>query len=312
MSRQEIEGSASVCLDGAVLKRLREEKRLTQLYVSKVVGVTTDTVSRWENNRYPSMRRENALKLAEALEVPVEELLRESAEEASSAPPQPVGRRLWLIAGIGLLIVVIVGLLVIQLRRQERSGAVAAIVAERVLPRHAAPGAGIPVQVRLDRQDPEQGFILRENLPKGWKLLQSSPPPSSLDNDKGVARWIVKVGDLRESIVYLVEVGSVGGGGGDPVFRGEIVAATGSSQQAVPVGGDERMIIKPIHWADQNGDGRIDDGEMLQASYTVDEMVGVHIDWLELERLWSAGGYRWDAGRDRFVPAAPPPAQTNP
>jgi len=65
------EKSSAVCVDAAVVKRIRESRRLTQLYVSKVVGVTTDTISRWENNRYPTIRRENALKLAEALEVPL-------------------------------------------------------------------------------------------------------------------------------------------------------------------------------------------------------------------------------------------------
>jgi hypothetical protein len=35
-------------------------------------------------------------------------------------------------------------------------------------------------------------------------------------------------------------------------------------------------------------------------------MAGVHIDWPELERLWNAGGYRWDDGKGRFMPAKPP------
>ena len=65
----------TVFLDGSAAKQIREEKNLTQLYVSKVVGVTTDTISRWENNRYPTIKRDNALKLAEALEVEVEEIL---------------------------------------------------------------------------------------------------------------------------------------------------------------------------------------------------------------------------------------------
>jgi transcriptional regulator with XRE-family HTH domain len=74
----------TVCLDGATARRIREAKQLTQLYVSKVVGVTTDTISRWENNRYPSIKRENALRLAEALEVPVEEVLQNGTGECSA------------------------------------------------------------------------------------------------------------------------------------------------------------------------------------------------------------------------------------
>ena len=88
----------TVCLDGAAVRRVREEKKLTQLYVAKVVGVTTDTISRWENNRYPSIKRENALRLAEALEVPVEEILQGGTGECTipePAPPPPP-RRLFM------------------------------------------------------------------------------------------------------------------------------------------------------------------------------------------------------------------------
>jgi hypothetical protein len=42
-------------------------------------------------------------------------------------------------------------------------------------------------------------------------------------------------------------------------------------------------------------------------------MAGVHIDWLELERLWSAGGYRWHEGQGKFVPVKPlDPASPSP
>jgi len=74
--------SSTVCIDATEVKRIREGKQLTQFYVSKVVGVTTDTISRWENNRYPTIRRENALKLAEALEVPLADILLKPAEES--------------------------------------------------------------------------------------------------------------------------------------------------------------------------------------------------------------------------------------
>src|SRR6056297_2481262 len=72
---------SSVAVDATAIRRIREEKKLTQLYVAKVVGVTTDTVSRWENNRYPSIKRENALRLAEALEVSVEQIIERTGEE---------------------------------------------------------------------------------------------------------------------------------------------------------------------------------------------------------------------------------------
>ena len=314
MSRKSIETSASICLEGAVLKRLREEKRLTQLYVSKVVGVTTDTVSRWENNRYPSMRRDNALKLAEALEVPLDELLRRPMAAPEQAPP-PKNLMPLVIASV-LAVVVTVGLLLVVLWQTGRQSLPpASITAERILPHFAAPGSDIPVQVKLTQRADDSGFILREYLPKGWKLLQANPPASSVDNDNGMVRWIVKAGDGRDRIVYLVQVGASAASGSYGIFQGEVVAGAVDVKSAVPVNGDGRVAVAPVMWADQNGDGRIDDSEMLQASYTVEDMAGVKIDWLELEHLWNAGGYRWDKSRQRFLPLSPqetPPATSSP
>ena len=64
-----------VNIDGARIRRIREEKGLTQLYVATVVGVTTDTISRWENRRHPNIKKENAVKLAEALETQVADII---------------------------------------------------------------------------------------------------------------------------------------------------------------------------------------------------------------------------------------------
>ena len=304
MNRKTVETSASICLEGAVLKRLREEKRLTQLYVSKVVGVTTDTVSRWENNRYPSMRRDNALKLAEALEVPLEELLRRPAAAVENTPPPK--NPLPLVITSLLAVVIMAGLVMLVLWQTGRqSPPPASITAERILPPFAAPGSDIPVQVKLTQRAGDSGFILREYLPKGWKLLQANPPASSVDNDNGIVRWIIKADDARDRIVYLVQVGGMAAAGSYGIFQGEVVAGTAEVKIAVPVHGDGRVAVAPVLWADQNGDGRIDDSEMLQASYTVDDMAGIKIDWLELEHLWNAGGYRWDERKQIFLPVTP-------
>jgi len=306
MNRKIVETSASICLDVAVLKRLREEKRLTQLYVSKVVGVTTDTVSRWENNRYPTMRRDNALKLAEALEVPLDELLRRPIAAPEEVQPPPKNLLPLLTVGVLAALVMAALLLLVFWRSGRQSPPPASITAERLLPRHAAPGSDIPVQVKLTQRAGDSGFILREYLPKGWQLLQANPPASSVDNDNGIVRWIIKAGDARDRIVYLVQVGAAAATGSYGIFQGEVVAGSTDNKIAVPVHGDGRVAVAPVLWADNDGDGRIDDNEMLQASYTVDDMAGVKIDWLELERLWSAGGYRWEERKQAFVPVTRP------
>ncbi|MBW2329248.1 MAG: helix-turn-helix transcriptional regulator [Deltaproteobacteria bacterium] len=43
-------------IDGAKVRQLREDRGLTQLYMATAVEVTTDTISRWENRRYPTIR----------------------------------------------------------------------------------------------------------------------------------------------------------------------------------------------------------------------------------------------------------------
>src|SRR6185369_18076233 len=108
-----------VSIDGNKIRTIREANKLTQLYVASVVGVTTDTISRWENNRYPSIKRDNALRLAGALEVDLAAILKEEepATPSAEATPAPrVGARWPSIAGI-LLVVLAVGATVFLLLR---------------------------------------------------------------------------------------------------------------------------------------------------------------------------------------------------
>lgn len=310
-----------VNLDSEAIRRIREEKKLTQLYVAKVVGVTTDTVSRWENNRYPSIKRENALRLAEALEVSVEEILEKTASETapvpSTAEPSSVtegnstaSRSLswvWVLAVVALLAA---GLTYFLVGRQEEL-LPDKFSAQRLLPNYAAPGTIIPVRIRLTVDTTSKGFILREHFPKGWQLIEASPPPSSLDNEDGVARWMIKAGEENPRVVYRLRVDPQASVGTLAEFGGEIVVSSkdgpkGRSAQ-VPTGGSAELRVAPILWADLNGDGVIDDAEMLEASDTLDEMKGVHMDWNILEEIWDAGGYRWVAEKNTFVPVKPAP-----
>jgi len=290
--------ASTVCLDGSQVKRQRELHGLTQLYISKVVGVTTDTISRWENNRYPTIRRENAINLADALGVPLEKILQQPEGDVVEATPSANRRRLTLVAGVLCLVLLLLG--GVFFSGQEPIAV--DVSAERVLPAFAAPGAEIPVQLRLVRREGSGGFILREHFPKGWKLTEAFPPPSSLDNVAGIARWIIKVGDASEKVVYMIKVAQPVPESGQASFRGEMIAGSGDDRISTLVGGETVVRAASYHWADADGDGRIDDVEMLDTSYTVDEMSGVHIDWNHLEHLWDAGAYHWDDARQLFVP----------
>ncbi|MBW2451132.1 MAG: helix-turn-helix transcriptional regulator [Deltaproteobacteria bacterium] len=293
---------ATVCLDSSKIKWLRESQKLTQLYVSKVVGVTTDTVSRWENNRYPTIRRENAIKLAEALETTLDELLRKP-EENNLPADQPRVKLPYIFLGLAAILIVVFAIMFAIVSKPAPP--LVTVNATRVLPKHAAPGARIPVMVELTQVEESGGFIVRENFPKGWKMIQSSPPTSSLDNINGVARWIVKNSDELKRIVYLIQVSSKSRTGTQGSFHGEIIVGGDRSQAVVSTGGDLITKVAPIHWADTDGNGQVNDVEMLQASYTIEDMAGVHIDWNALESLWDAGQYQWDKKKRDFVPAPP-------
>ena len=195
--------SPSVAIDGGVIRRIREEHKLTQLYVAKVVGVTTDTVSRWENNRYPTIKRDNALKLAEALEVDLEEILqKEDTEIAVNIPQQKLQSRRWLF----LLLLAGAGLLLLVFLFQFNSPPVPILQATRILPRYAAPGSHILIQIKLSATRPLKGMILKETFPPGWHLLASEPVVSHLDSDSGVARWIFRKPLVSSRVFYILEV----------------------------------------------------------------------------------------------------------
>lgn len=307
----------TVCLDGAAVRRIREEKRLTQLYVAKVVGVTTDTISRWENNRYPTVRRENLFKLAEALESPAHLLVKadvcalENSEEGDnaalvSAVPKKTlrGGRLVLYLVIITLFLALVGFLFYRWLNPAAArppGQTPAFTASRTLPRYAAPGMIIPVRLRLNVDDATQRYIIREHFPPGWEVIEASPPASSIDNHDGIARWIVKQGEENSLIVYLVRVDVRSPMGMIARFRGEIITNFDQKNQAIASVGETEMTVGPYNWSDLDGDNTIDDAEMLEASLAFEELEGVHLQWQELEQIWDAGHYHFDQASGRFI-----------
>ncbi|PKN11360.1 MAG: hypothetical protein CVU69_12760 [Deltaproteobacteria bacterium HGW-Deltaproteobacteria-4] len=307
----------TVCLDGVAVRRIREEQRLTQLYVAKVVGVTTDTISRWENNRYPTVRRENLFKLAEALESPAHLLVKddvcalESIEEGDnlasvvSAVPERTIPSLHALLFPGIVALLLVaGLLFYLWLRPPTSNLhddSPDIAISRTLPRYAAPGMVIPVRLHLNVDDATKRYIIREHFPPGWEVIETSPPASSIDNQDGIARWIVKQGEKSSLIVYLVRVDARSPMGMIARFRGEIITNIDEKNQAIASVGETEMTVGPYNWSDLDGDNTIDDAEMLEASLAFEELEGVHLEWQELESIWDAGHYRFDPVKRRFV-----------
>ena len=183
-----------VALDGAKVKKVREAKKLTQLYVASVVGVTTDTISRWENNRYPPIKRENAEKLASALEVELADILRqeepvEVAEEPPSSPPVKKGnRRIAVVIFCAIAVIITAAIIYSRLL-------VATPIAIRWLPQFGAPGEIIPVQIRVSRNESgTKGFIIKERLPSGWRLVNAIPSRAAGEATADEIKWLIPGG----------------------------------------------------------------------------------------------------------------------
>ncbi|OQX09593.1 MAG: hypothetical protein BWK76_21970 [Desulfobulbaceae bacterium A2] len=322
-----------VNIDGDKIRRCREAQGLTQLYLATVVEVTTDTISRWENRRSPTIKRENAVKLAEALGVPLEELLLmsppaevpvdttptplspapasvpiesptgEPVPPTSSAPPsprQPAGvaspfasrwrrRAPWLVLVLGALLA-----FGFWLQRDPPTR----LEAERIMPGHMAPNTPFPVLIRVSgRGEFRNPVLIREELSGRCDSVGVEETAKRYGRNP---RWIGRIEDGTASFVYLVRP-EAGLTPGDSIgFSGDVVTrgGEGSSQR---VGGTDRIVLMPYHWADADRDYRISDDEILTV-YELYGREGQSLPFDDLEQLWLAGAYAWN-GRD-FAPHA--------
>ncbi len=289
-----------VSIDGDAIRRIREEKRLTQLYVAKVVGVTTDTVSRWENNRYPSIRRDNAVRLAEALEVEVEQILKnEVASEALQTQPLAVRFRFLFIPLAVLLLACICALVwffvVLPAKKME---------VVRILPAYAAPESRILIQVHLVAEEQIKGLILKESFPDGWQLIDASPKVSAIDSDTNTARWIFRNAADEFHVYYLVQLPADMGSVSDSI-TGSVVLSSDQRHRSQAVKQVGTMSLAPLLWIDGDGNSIIDDMEILDLSVLSEEAVGLDLDWERIEAFWQAGGYHWSPAEHRFVAGRP-------
>ena len=286
-----------VALDGIKIRSIREDKKLTQLYVASVVGVTTDTISRWENNRYPTVKRENGEKLASALEVSLIDILLAEEPKAAELPLTAVAPNRTL--RILLPVLAVIAAIVIAFMLSWKAPTLP--VLERKLPRFAAPGEIIPVQLRISRWDSAAtGLIIKERLPAGWRLVGSLPAASTPGGRSDEVKWLIPSGSGLVTIYYTVQAPPATPLKSTAAFDGEIVARDDGSTRKGSCGGDLTIGVAGIHWADRNGDGRIDDDEIMPAYYLTEEMKGLDLDWKTTEMLWSGKGYRWDTATRHF------------
>nr|MBF0222211.1 helix-turn-helix transcriptional regulator [Desulfobulbaceae bacterium] len=304
-------GVPMVQIDGGKIRAIREQKGLTQLYLASVVAVTTDSISRWENKRYPTIKKENALKLAEALEVELADILDaghkalpdepEGLESTEQAPevtaPEVVSKSNKSYWVIGLVVAVAALALFAWLRLPVLNGV--QIHAVRFMPDHTAPGQPFPVVIKLVSSDSQPSpFILREMLPAGATLVESQKSiPAAVDHKTGEMKWINKVTEkmvLGYSLRYDGPVSQEG------LRMNGTVTLRKVSGRGKAIAGNNRIAFAPYHWADSNKDNFIDDLEILAVYEDFSDATGLDLEMDLIEDIWFGGGYVWNVNSKKF------------
>ncbi len=298
-------------IDGEKIRQLREEKGLTQLYVATFVGVTTDTISRWENRRYPTIKQENALKLAEALEVTLDEILED--EQTSTAATLEKSTVAWEVASDkggmvqrsgrwGKIWPFLVLIVFIAAGWWYYSGNNKVVVsAQRVMPLHTPPGEFFPViiQIKASGKGPFS-LILKETLPDGCEPVQSEPAFTNIDKNNGEIKWIIRAGGEKITIAYLARTAKGEAEGGQHRLSGTVTLRNSTSSSA-QIKGSSVITSANFHWVDFDKDGKISDDEILAAYDKYGALDALNFDWEKVDDIWSGQGYRWDAAAHRFV-----------
>jgi transcriptional regulator with XRE-family HTH domain len=293
-----------VKIDGSKIKRLREEQGLTQLYLATAVHVTTDTISRWENRRYPSIKKENGIKLAEALNVHLDELLEhaestpgEEVQAAIALPPSPrtsgglkTGwRKVW---PLFVLIVTLLSGLFSFLWFSPFSAPEITIAAERTVPGHCVAGQPFPVLIRVTGVPEEKStaLIVREQLPANATILKVSPELSGGGLKNDMIKWLKKINDTAV-FAYVIKVS---GAEGEAINFYGTAAISGDSGPPPPISGDGMTTIGHFHWADTDNDNHISDSEILAVHDQYGEIEGIDLDIDLIENMWLGTGYKWN------------------
>jgi transcriptional regulator with XRE-family HTH domain len=300
-----------VKIDGAKIKLLREQQGLTQLYLATAVEVTTDTISRWENRRYPSIKRDNGLRLAEALNVELEDLLEKIAEDVEeevsaneTTTPEQVQsvdlaaaktsglqkkRILFVLAATGLSLVLFFAWYFL------RAPSLAPFGAERILPPHCISGQPFPVIIKVTgAPDTASAVIIKETIPANATIQATSPtlPAGGLKNKQ--IKWLKKI-DRTALYAYVITIS----GKEEEVIHFSGTAAISSEAESA-IEGQKTIILGRHHWADSDKDNIISDDEILAVYDQYSEITDLDIDIDLIEEIWLGSAYQWDSTTATF------------
>lgn len=311
-------GPVMIKIDGTKIRRIREQKGLTQLYIATAVEVTTDTVSRWENKRYPSIKKENGVKLAQALEVTLDEILDSEPEvqatdsrspqpeqnnSADAASPATTVRRpatplfsLKTALFLTLMFIPLFGVIIYFTYFQEDT-VLPQIAVKRTVSANFIAGQPLPVFIHISSStDQPVSFILRENLPPGAAVLSTSPEISEKHKKNNSIQWL---GNISTSALFIYTISTTEHFSGTILFDG-ILKISSSNQGEIMVSGDQNSTAGLYHWADKNQDNRISDEEILTVYDLTNSNEYAQIDMDLLEEIWLGDGYIWQPNEQQF------------
>jgi len=293
-------------IDGEKIKKIRESQGLTQLYMATVVEVTTDTISRWENKRYPTIKEENGQKLAEALGVSLEEILLEEKDSVSEKDksqatnePQPAvpsySRKkytFFIFALVVLVISLVIGIYFGSTNISKDAEPVS-VKATRIIPERAIPHNPFPVVIEITHTSSiPLSIILKEKLPPGAEILKTSPHVDVSGSAQEI-KWLKKV-EQKSRFSYLVKI--AGKSEQKYTFTGNV--STSNGNEHLPVDGASDIILGPHHWADGDGNNQISDREILTVFDYYSEIDDFTVNIEFIEKMWLGSGYTWDNEND--------------
>jgi transcriptional regulator with XRE-family HTH domain len=299
---------AMVLVSGEKIRRLRESQELTQLYLATAVEVTAETISRWERAGTPTIKKDNALKLATALQVDLSAILadRETEEAADSQEDVATGPaittgRLPVLGGkklLALLLLAGVTTLLTTLWLIRPSGKIPTIRAERFLPSHTAAGQPFPVIIRITAEGGTSGsFLVQESLPFGCRVVSSSP--QAILKEQQVIKWIQKEGG-NGIFSYLAVAENTKETTDEALIFSGTVKLRQKNYKELVTGGHSRLLLQPYHWADTNRDNRISDEEILAVYDDFAKVKDLPVDIDQIEEMWLGESYVFNKERNVF------------
>ena len=288
-------------INGSIIKQLREQQGLTQLYLATVVGVTTDTISRWENKRYPSIKRDNGLKLAEALNVQLEDLIENAPDNENTAktghPELSASKELYKTAASRLsrnmimfiLTASLVCIVITYIWFFVHPTSPHVFSATRIVPANCIDGQPFPVVIEITgAPETATAIILKESLPLNATIHATSPKIASGALKNNQIRWLKKI-NSTEQFAYVLSIS--GNEMADIGFSG---TAALSHNSEVLIDGQNTITVGLHHWADTNKDNTISDDEILTVYDQYTEIDDIDLDIDLIEEIWLGSEYHWD------------------